>query len=190
MNKILLSILMCGSFAFAKQHTTYFHAHVTHSEPVYEYRSNGNHNSYDDSNYYRSDYNDGYESSYNTNNYSNNYSNNNNNIGLDTIVGGTIGVIIGNQIGRGNGKTAARIVGGLLGASIANNTRYENTNYVQNTGYKDYNDNRNRYKKHNKRREQKVLVGYKNYFVYKNKEFHKFSNHRKNRIRITEIINF
>lgn len=190
MNKILLSILMCGTFAFAKQHTTNFHAYVTHSEPVYEYRYKGHdnyNNNYDDSNYYRSDYDNGYESNYNRNNYSNNSSNN---IGLDTIVGGTIGVIIGNQIGRGNGKTAAKIVGGLLGASIANHTRYENTNYVQNNGYRDHNDNRNRYNKHKKNRKQKVLVGYKNYFVYKNKEFHKFSNHRQNRIRITETINF
>lgn len=177
MNKILLSILMCGTFAFAKQHTTYFHAYVTHSEPVYEYRSN-NYDNYDrqgNSNYYRSDYNNGYS--------------NNNSIGLDTIVGGTIGVIIGNQIGKGNGKTAAKIVGGLLGASIANNSRYNN-NYVQNAGYRDYDNNHNRFKKHKKRREQKVLVGYKNYFVYKNREFHKFSNHRKNRIKITETINF
>jgi outer membrane lipoprotein SlyB len=187
MNKILLSILMCGTFALAKQHTRNFHAYVTHSEPVYEYRSNGhdNYDNYDNSNYYRSDYNNGYESNYNTNRHSNN----NNTIGLDTIVGGTIGVIIGNQIGKGNGKTAAKIVGGLLGASIANNTRYDNS-YAQNTGYVKHYDDRNRYKKHHKKRKQKVLVGYKNYFVYKNREFYKFSNHRKNRIRITETINF
>jgi len=107
MNKILLSLLICGSFAFAKQHTTYFHAHVKHSEPVYEYRDNRNHNK-----------------------------------------------------------------------KKFNNTRYEITNYG---------DNYNRYKRNGK---QKVLVGYKNYFVYKNREFHKFSNHRKNRIKITETINF
>lgn len=185
MNKILLLIFMCVSFAFAKQHTTYFHAYVTHSEPVYEYRSikYNNYDNYDESNYYRSDYNDSYSSNYNTNN-----SANSNTIGLDTVVGGTVGVILGNQIGRGNGRTAAKIVGGLLGASIANNTRHENTNYRQNNGYNNYNDNR--YKKHKKRRKQKVLVGYKNYFVYKNTEFHKFSTHRKNRIRITETINF
>lgn len=172
MNKVLLSVLICSTFAFAKQHTTTFHAYVTHSEPVYEYRYNQHDNYYDEPRHYRSSY------------------SNNNNIGLDTIVGGTIGVIIGNQIGKGNGRTAAKIVGGLLGASIANNTRYESNNYVQNTGYRDYDDNRNRYKKHKKRREQKVLVGYKNYFVYKNKEFYKFSNHRKNRIRVSETINF
>ena len=160
----------------ASTDTTYTHAYVTHSEPVYEYRNNQRYNDSYENNHYRSD-------------YSNNYSNNND-IGLDTIVGGTIGVIIGNQIGRGNGKTAAKIVGGLVGATVANNTRYQNNAYAQNTGYtRNYNDN-NRYNKHHKRRKQKVLVGYENYFIYKNREFHKFSNHRKDRIRITETINF
>jgi hypothetical protein len=180
---------MCGTFALAKQHTRNFHAYVTHSEPVYEYRYNeydnyDNYNNFDNSNYYRSDYDDRYEPTYNGNTHSSN-----NNIGLDTIVGGTIGVILGNQIGKGNGKTAAKIVGGLLGASIANNSRHDNS-YAQNTGYTKQYDSHNRYKKHKKRRKQKVLVGYKNYFVYKNREFHKFSNHRRNRIRITETINF
>ena len=45
----------------------------------------------------------------------------NNSIGLDTVVGATIGVAIGNQIGKGNGKDVARVAGGLLGATIANN---------------------------------------------------------------------
>ncbi|MGB1227678.1 MAG: glycine zipper 2TM domain-containing protein [Poseidonibacter sp.] len=173
MKKVLLSILICGTFAFAKQHTTHTHAFVTHSEAVYEYR----HNKRD---YQR--YDDSYENNRYRNNYNSSYSNNNT-IGLDTIVGGTIGVIIGNQIGRGNGKTAAKIVGGLLGAAVANNTRYDrNDNYSAQTDYVRY-DN---YKSRNR----KVLVGYRNYFIYKNKEFYKFSKHRKNRIRITETINF
>ena len=62
---------------------------------------------------------------------------NNNTIGLDTIVGATLGVAIGNQIGKGNGKDVARVAGGLIGASIANNSRdsrtYRNDNY--NNGY-------------------------------------------------------
>lgn len=40
-------------------------------------------------------------------------------------------------------------------------------------------DDDNRYERHKKRRKQRVLVGYENYFVYKNKEFHKFSKYRK-----------
>lgn len=46
-----------------------------------------------------------------------------NSIGLDTLVGATIGVVIGNQIGRGNGRDAAKIIGGLVGAGTANNMR-------------------------------------------------------------------
>ena len=132
MNKILLSILMCSSFVLAKEHTTYTHAYVIHSKPVYEYKNNQRHNNSYENNHYRS-------------NYSNNYSN--------------------------------------------NNTRYQNNAYAKNTGYsRNYSDNR--YEKHHKRRKQKILVGYENYFVYKNREFHKFSNHKKDRIRITETINF
>ena len=58
----------------------------------------------------------------------------NNTIGLDTVVGATIGVAIGNQIGKGNGKDVARVAGGLLGASIANNSRtpsYNNNVYYE-----------------------------------------------------------
>lgn len=44
-------------------------------------------------------------------------------IGIDTLIGAGLGVILGNQIGRGNGKSAAKIGGGVLGAVIANNTR-------------------------------------------------------------------
>lgn len=46
-----------------------------------------------------------------------------NTIGLDTLLGATIGVVIGNQIGGGNGRDAARIIGGLSGGYIANQTR-------------------------------------------------------------------
>lgn len=180
MNKILLSILMCVSFAFSKQHTSHTHAYVTHSEAVYEYRHNDR---------YEKRYNDSYKNNHYRSNYNSNYSNNNS-IGLDTIVGGTIGVIIGNQIGRGNGKTAAKIVGGLLGAAVANNTRYESNSYSQNADYVRHSEYDNRNKRHYNKRKQKILVGYKNYFVYNNKEFYKFSKHRKNRIRITETINF
>jgi len=43
-----------------------------------------------------------------------------NSIGIDTIIGATLGVVVGNQIGKGNGRDAARIVGGLGGAYAAN----------------------------------------------------------------------
>ena len=46
-----------------------------------------------------------------------------NSIGIDTVIGAVAGVVIGNQIGAGNGRTAAKIVGGLGGSYIANNMR-------------------------------------------------------------------
>jgi len=46
-----------------------------------------------------------------------------NSIGVDTLIGATLGVVLGNQIGRGNGRDAAKIVGGLGGAYVANQTR-------------------------------------------------------------------
>ena len=46
-----------------------------------------------------------------------------NSIGIDTLLGAGLGVILGHQIGRGNGKVAAKIGGGVLGAVIANKTR-------------------------------------------------------------------
>jgi len=64
----------------------------------------------------------------------------NNSIGLDTIVGATLGVAIGNQIGKGNGRDVAKVAGGLLGASIANNSRtpsYSTPNYSN--SYRDNN---------------------------------------------------
>lgn len=50
-----------------------------------------------------------------------------NSIGIDTLIGATIGVVIGNQIGKGNGRDAARIVGGLGGAYAANNMNRQKT---------------------------------------------------------------
>lgn len=46
-----------------------------------------------------------------------------NSIGVDTIIGTTIGIAIGNQIGRGSGNDAAKIIGGILGATTANRMR-------------------------------------------------------------------
>ena len=48
-----------------------------------------------------------------------------NSIGLDTIIGAAAGVALGNQIGKGNGKTAAKVIGGLGGGMIANSMRGE-----------------------------------------------------------------
>jgi len=51
-----------------------------------------------------------------------------NSIGVDTLIGTTLGVVIGNQIGHGNGRDAAKVIGGILGASTANNMRNRGCN--------------------------------------------------------------
>jgi uncharacterized protein YcfJ len=197
MNKILLSILICSSFVFAKERTSYEHVYVDHSEPVYEYKSNRHHDNYDrndrynhrNDNRYRNDYRD---DRYNESNNERNYNSNTNTIGLDTIVGGTIGVIIGNQVGKGNGRTAAKIVGGVLGAAIANSSRQPNydNNYQNSRDYRyksDFKDNRNRYYNNRKSR---IIVGYKNFFSYEGRKHFKITNRPKKRIRITKTIRF
>lgn len=166
MKRILALILIITTFAFSRESVSYTHAYVTHSEAIYEYRNNRIYDDYDEEEYHRSNY--------------SNHSRNTNNIGLDTIVGGTIGVIIGNQIGKGNGNTAAKIAGGLIGASIANHTRYDN-NYTYVNHPK---------KRHYRSVKEKVLVGYRNYFTFENIEYSKITKRPKKRIRITKTINF
>ena len=51
-----------------------------------------------------------------------------NSIGIDTIIGATLGIVVGNQIGKGNGRDAAKVIGGLLGATVANNSREGSSN--------------------------------------------------------------
>lgn len=46
-----------------------------------------------------------------------------NSIGVDTLVGAVLGVAVGNQLGRGNGRAAAKVIGGLGGAYTANHMR-------------------------------------------------------------------
>ena len=48
-----------------------------------------------------------------------------NSIGVDTLIGATLGVVLGNQVGGGNGRAAAKIIGGLGGAAMANNMRVQ-----------------------------------------------------------------
>jgi uncharacterized protein YcfJ len=127
---------------------------------------------------------------------------NNNSIGLDTLVGATIGVAIGNQIGNGNGRDVAKVAGGLLGATIANNSRtptysnnssgyynnnaynnnaYNNngyertTTYVNNHYYNDY----DRYERHYvyNRPSPQVTIVYQNYDRYYPKHYYKKHHH-------------
>jgi len=116
---------------------------------------------------------------------------NENIVGVDTIIGATTGVIIGNQIGRGNGKVAAKVIGGLLGATVANSMRnYErvqdNTNeYYYETKRKNVCDNYNK-----KVVRKNILKGYDNYFTYNGKEYRKFTNYKENYVRVETKINF
>jgi len=173
MKKILTTILILSSFVFAKEYRTHTYAHVTSSEPIYEYRYNKVYNDCED---------DYYETSYEPR-----YYDNSNSVGLDTLIGATLGVAIGNQIGKGNGRDVAKVAGGILGASIANHNRVDS-----------YNSHHRKYKKrhykecdnHYRTSKRKILVGYKNYFYYRNTEHFKITKRPKNRIRITKTISY
>jgi uncharacterized protein YcfJ len=112
---------------------------------------------------------------------------NENNIGVDTIIGATTGVIIGNQIGRGNGRVAAKVIGGLLGATVANGMRnHERTQ--DNSQY--YYETKRRNICNNKIVRRTVLTGYDNYFTYNGKSYSKFSKHQKDYITVETSINY
>jgi uncharacterized protein YcfJ len=114
---------------------------------------------------------------------------NENTIGVDTIIGATTGVIIGNQIGRGNGRVAAKIVGGLLGATLANGIRNSNYSHDRNnTEY--YYETKRRNICNNRVINKRVLKGYKNYFRYNGKSYSKFSNYREKYVTVETRINF
>lgn len=179
MKKLIIFILICSSFLFAKEYKRYTYAYVTHSEPIYEYRYDRAYNNdcEEEDYYYETSYNPRYDQTYNRNE-----------IGVDTLVGATIGVAIGNQIGKGNGRDVARVVGGLLGASIANNTR-EKREYIdydtrQVKRYKECHDNSY------SNRKTKVLTGYKNYFTIKGREYYKITKRPRDRIKVTHIIQY
>lgn len=172
MKKFLILILIISSFAFAKERRSYTYAYVNHSEPIYQYKYDRVYEECEEDYYHNTDYVE--------------ESNNFNGIGLDTIVGATIGVAIGNQIGRGNGRDVARVAGGLLGATIANNTRHERYGTSQRHYRKQHNQCENNYTQ----RKRKVLTGYKNYFTYDNREYFKITKRPRNKIRITKTISF
>ena len=110
----------------------------------------------------------------------------NNLIGLDTIIGAGLGIAVGNQIGHGNGRDVAKIVGGLLGANIANNRRQGSyqTNYCSETGYRDVVVTKYDY------RTKKKIQGYKNIFIYNGQRYTKRSNYPLQTIKITKSISY
>lgn len=175
MKKFLISIFILSSIMYAKENRVYSYAHVYKSEPVYEYRYDRVYEQCEEEPYYRSNYEEEYNSY------------DNNSIGVDTLVGATIGVAIGNQIGKGNGRDVARVVGGLMGAAIANNSRDERNGYRSHRYKKEYRTcDDNFYTQ----RERRVLTGYKNYFTFENRQYTKITKRPKNRIRVTKTISF
>ena len=182
MKKLIILFMICSSILFAKEHTKYTYAYVTHSKPIYEYQYDRVYEECNEDDYYETYYE---EPRYEKRRYDNNQ------IGVDTLVGATIGVAIGNQIGKGNGRDVARVVGGLLGAKIANNTRYQRD-------YNDYYDDRRVVKKRYRHcedrvytnRKTRVLTGYKNYFTVKGREYYKVTKRPVDRIRVTHIIRY
>ena len=109
-----------------------------------------------------------------------------NSIGLDTIIGMGLGIAAGNQIGKGNGRTVAKIAGGLLGAGIANNNRdpkYQTT-YCNETRYKDEVVTKYDYV------EEEKLQGYDNTFMYNGIKYTKRTKRPRKTIKITTSISF
>jgi len=117
-----------------------------------------------------------------------------NSIGVDTLIGAAGGVIIGNQIGKGNGKVAAKVIGGLIGAGIANsmrNNRDINNNEYHSDNYYYETKKRNICKQNNRKVVRKnILKGYENYFSYNGKTYSKFTENKVHHIQITTRINF
>ncbi|RXK01018.1 hypothetical protein CRU98_00775 [Arcobacter sp. CECT 8986] len=175
MKKIIVLSALFTNLIFANSLQSNEFARVTHSEPIYkEVRVS-------------QPVQECYEQEYRQKVYDDNYSySNNNSIGLDTIVGVTAGAILGNQIGKGNGNTAAKIVGGLLGGKIANELRTNDSNsYHYETKYRTKCET-----KYEKVRTKRVITGYKNYFKYDGVKYSKVTKHPKKRIRIYKTIDF
>jgi len=188
MKKILLISLFFISSLFAGSDRFYDFARVSYSEPIYEYAYNEPRQECREirQKVMNNDYDDRY--------YSNN-SKYNDQLGVDTLIGTAAGAIIGSQIGKGNGRVAAQIVGGLLGAKVAhevrnnykpdydrynNNNRYDNARYETRTECYDV-----AYKQR-----EKVITGYKNFFVYNGVEHFKITKRPQRKIKITHTINF
>lgn len=107
-----------------------------------------------------------------------------NSIGIDTVIGGVLGVVIGNQIGHGNGRDAAKIVGGIAGATIANKSR--NYQDPEKHHMKEVYEEKP-IKKCNieyEYKENKILYGYKNYFILNGVKKVKISKEKLNQVQI------
>ena len=99
-----------------------------------------------------------------------------NSLGVDTLIGATAGVIIGNQIGKGSGRDAAKVVGGILGATTAN--RMREPSYT--TRYETQTQCKTIYDTHT----QTQLSGYDNYFFIDGVEHIKHSSSALESVRV------
>ncbi len=183
MRKIFLATVLLLSSLLANEDYFYDYARVNNSKAVYEnvqlHRAHTHNEScYKQHRVYKK-----------RRRYNNSYRDENI-IGLDTIIGLASGIAIGNQIGKGKGRVAAKVIGGLLGANIANSMR----NYKHVDSYDDgyYETKRKRIcnNRSNRVYTQRVLSGYDNYFTYKGKEYVKFTKRERNRIKIRTTISF
>lgn len=181
MKKLLVIPLFFLSSLFAQEEVHYEYINVTHSKPVYEeievvrpHRHNDE--CFEEYQVRKPRY----------------QKSNENNIGMDTIIGVASGVIIGNQIGKGNGRTAAKVIGGILGGTVANKMR--NYNHVDDYNSDDYYYETKRRKvcdvSHQTTHTKRVLKGYKNYFTYNGKRYHKFTKRPKEQVRVTTTLSF
>ena len=112
---------------------------------------------------------------------------NENLIGLDTIIGAGLGIALGNQMGKGNGRTVAKIAGGLLGAGVANQYYRQNSHgvkYCKETRYKDEVVTRYDYSTKEK------LQGYRNTFIYNGHKYTKLTKRPLKTVRVRSTISF
>lgn len=166
MLKKLFFLCLLTNILFGQEDRFYTYVNVIRSEPMYEYRDIPEQREY-----------------YNTTPSSSRSYESDNSIGLDTVIGATAGVILGNQIGKGNGKTVAKVAGGLIGAGVANGTRDSRN------GTSTYNEDYRQPNSYSIRRER-VLTGYRNYFIYEGREYSKITYNPIDRVEIIKTIEY
>lgn len=107
-----------------------------------------------------------------------------NSLGLDTLIGVAAGAVIGSQIGKGNGRTAAQIVGGIAGGGVANSIRGGSTETCTKEVVRQHCENKTSYEKENR------LIGYNNVGYYKNQKIVKFSEQKLQQIKLNVSISY
>ena len=180
MKKILLYLTLTFGLLLADTRVYHTKVDVIKSEPMYKTISKQVP--------YEECYDEQYEQKVPT--YSNKQQSQDNSLGLDTLIGVTGGVVVGNQIGKGNGKVAAKIIGGLLGGAIAHKIRDNNVSQQQSNDY--YYETKNVRKCTTKYEtyQEEIHVGYKNYFLFNNKEIYKITKTPRKKISIKNTISF